>query len=198
MTAQISLDAQLETVNSTFADFTQFPESVIEVSTSFPFHLMASIKMIFLFFFLFQASQNQPISIDTDDSIPIPARASIPSFQSSQRSSAFEVYRKPTPRESISPPESLGAKCSERNASISNERSGLYKNDSKNINDVMRHLREQNMLLMTMCSDLSEELLTVQQKKEEIKAKIDCDGQNGNNFSIGLINSKELGNQSTV
>lgn len=31
MVQQISLDAQMETVNSSFADFTQFPESVVEV-----------------------------------------------------------------------------------------------------------------------------------------------------------------------
>lgn len=31
VTAQISLDAQIEAGNSSFADFTQFPESVIEV-----------------------------------------------------------------------------------------------------------------------------------------------------------------------
>lgn len=32
MTAQTSLDAQLETGNSPFADFTQFPESSTDVS----------------------------------------------------------------------------------------------------------------------------------------------------------------------
>lgn len=31
MVQQISLDAQLENVNSSFADFTQFPESVVQV-----------------------------------------------------------------------------------------------------------------------------------------------------------------------
>lgn len=32
MTAQASLDAQLESGNSPFADFTQFPESGVDVS----------------------------------------------------------------------------------------------------------------------------------------------------------------------
>lgn len=154
-----------------------------------------------------QLSQNQPKSLatataaDTDDSIPFTGRPSIPSFQSSQRSSAFEVYRKPTPRESISPPDLLVTKGNGDRASNATEqlRSSLYKNDNKNLNDVMRHLKEQNMLLITICSDLSEELLTVQQKKEEIKSKIESDGGQTGMMSVGLINnSKEVANQSTV
>lgn len=76
-------------------------------------------------------------------------------------------------------------------------RSNTNKNENKNLNDVMRHLKEQNMLLITICNDLSEELLTVQQKKLELKAKLDCDVLSGAN-SITLANSKELANQSTV
>lgn len=76
-------------------------------------------------------------------------------------------------------------------------RSSLYKNDNKNLNDVIRHLKEQNMLLVTICSDLSEELFTVQQKKSEVRAKLDCDGQSGANSAV-VMNSKELGNQSIV
>lgn len=61
----------------------------------------------------------------------------------------------------------------------------------------MRHLKEQNLLLLTICNDLSEELLTVQQKKTEVRAKLDCDvGQSGANNTA--LNSKELSNQSTV
>lgn len=157
-----------------------------------------------------QASLNQPKSLatatvptDADDSIPFTGRPSIPSFQSSQRSSAFEVYRKPTPRESISPADALATiKGTGDRASNATEqlRSSLYKNDSKNLNDVMRHLKEQNMLLITICSDLSEELLTVQQKKEEIKSKMENDGGQTGMISIGLMNnnSKEVANQSTV
>lgn len=158
-----------------------------------------------------QASQKQPkslaittVSTDPDDSISFTGRPSIPSFQSSQRSSAFEVYRKPTPRESISPPDALTTtKTNADRSSNATEqlRSSLYKNDNKNLNDMMRHLKEQNMLLITICSDLSEELLTVQQKKEEIKSKIENDGGQTGMISIGLVNnnnSKEVTNQSTV
>lgn len=110
-------------------------------------------------------------------------RSSIPiQFQSSQRSSAFEVYRKPTPRESTSPPDSLAiSKAMDRSFHEQNSRSNdFFRSDSKNLSDVMCHLKEQNQLLITMCNDLSEELLTVQQKKVELKSKIDCDLNNGN------------------
>lgn len=204
MVQQISLDAQMETVNSSFADFTQFPESVVEVISLYSFKKAVINRQ----YPNSQASQSQPKSLatttvptDTDDSIPFTGRPSIPSFQSSQRSSAFEVYRKPTPRESISPPDSLATKGIGDRASNATEqlRSSLYKNDNKNLNDVMRHLKEQNMLLITICGDLSEELLSVQQKKEEIKSKMDSEGSQTGMISIGLLNnSKEVANQSTV
>lgn len=134
--------------------------------------------------------RNQPQSLDNDDSIQFQPRPTIPSFQSSQRSSAFEVYRKPTPRDSASPSDSL-VKSGERSFV------GLCKNDSKNLSDVMCHLKEQNHLLNTICSDLSDELLTVQQKKAELLAKIECDVNGGNN-SLGLVINKEENNQSIV
>lgn len=148
--------------------------------------------------FTFQKARTQPQSLDNDDSIQFQPRSTIPSFQSSQRSSAFEVYRKPTPRDSASPPDSL-AKAGDRSFNESHSRSlGLYKNDSKNLNDVMCHLKEQNHLLNTLCSDLSDELLTVQQKKAELLAKIECDVNNGNNGSGLLVINKETNNQSIV
>lgn len=137
-------------------------------------------------------SRNQPQSLDNDDSIQFQPRSMVPSFQSSQRSSAFEVYRKPTPRDSASPPDSLTKSGDSHSRPI-----GLYKTDSKNLNDVMCHLKEQNHLLNTMCSDLSDELLTVQQKKAELLAKIECDVNNGTN-SLGLVINKEVNNQSIV
>lgn len=100
------------------------------------------------------------------------------------------MYRKPTPRDSASPPDSL-AKSGERRPP------GLYKTDSKNLSDVMCHLKEQNHLLNSMCSDLSDELLTVQQKKAELLAKIDCDANSGNGHSLGIVMNKE-NNQSIV
>lgn len=132
--------------------------------------------------------------METDDGLQLPPRPSVPSFQSSQRSSAFEVYRKPTPRDSASPPDSLASK------SIGEPHSrlvSLHKNDSKNLSDVMCHLKEQNQSLITICNDLSEELLTVQQKKVELLARIENDCNNGHN-SLGVCISRESNNQSTV
>lgn len=43
MVQQISLDAQLETVNSSFADFAHFPESIAEVSPNSFTHMMQNI-----------------------------------------------------------------------------------------------------------------------------------------------------------
>lgn len=144
-----------------------------------------------------QTLKSQPQSLDNnDDSLQLPMRSSIP-FQSSQRSSAFEVYRKPTPRESTSPLDSMLITNRALDPPNSRLTSGLCKNDSKNLNDVMCHLKEQNQLLITMCNDLSEELLTVQQKKVELKSKIDSDVNSGSN-SMGLVISKEINNQSTV
>lgn len=54
MTAQVSLDAHLETVNSTFADFTQFPESVIEVG-------VFEKKMKNYIIFEYNGSRNTPV-----------------------------------------------------------------------------------------------------------------------------------------
>lgn len=147
--------------------------------------------------FTFQKARTQPQSLDNDDSIQFQPRSTVASFQSSQRSSAFEVYRKPTPRDSTSPPDSF-TKTGDRSLNEPHSRPlGLYKNDSKNLNDVMCHLKDQNQILNTICSDLSDELLTLQQKKAELLAKIECDVNNGNNSS-GLVINKETNNQSIV
>lgn len=49
--------------------------------------------------------------------------------------------------------------------------------------DVLKHLKEQNHLLLRLCNDLSEELLGVQYKREELRLKIEAsnNGQNANN-----------------
>lgn len=199
MTAQVSLDAHLETVNSTFADFTQFPESVIEVI------FCNSIIVTITYNNRFYSQASQTIEKEPDENIP--ARPSLQSFQSSQRSSAFEVYRKPTPRESVSPPEPTISKQSsieyEKRSSLINDhvRPSVPFKQEKNLTDVMRHLREQNILLTTLCNDLSDELVTIQQKKEELRVKIECDGHNSGNNGNGLVNNtsnKDAGNQSTV
>lgn len=39
--------------------------------------------------------------------------------------------------------------------------------------DTVRQLREQNLLLVHLCSDLSEELYAVHQKKEEMRLRLE-------------------------
>lgn len=129
---------------------------------------------------------------DKNEAIP---RAVIQSLQIKQRSSAFEVYRKPNYRESISPPDPLTtAILAKDSGPMTNDRDSLrYVSyiQEKGLADVMRHLKEQNVLLMTLCNDLSDELVTVQHKKKEIKAKIDnqaqvnnCNDDNSNQSTV--------------
>ncbi|XP_050318979.1 ralBP1-associated Eps domain-containing protein 1 isoform X1 [Bactrocera neohumeralis] len=40
--------------------------------------------------------------------------------------------------------------------------------------DVLRHLREQNNILLRLCNDLSDELLSVQARKEELRVKMEA------------------------
>lgn len=146
-------------------------------------------KLAFLLSLARLQARNQPQSIDNDDSLQLSMRSTMATqFQSSQRSSAFEVYRKPTPRESTSP---IDAKAMDRSFHEQTGRvNDFFRTDSKNLNDVMCHLKEQNQLLISMCNDLSDELLTVQQKKVELKSRIDSDLNNGG--------AKDLNNQSIV
>lgn len=128
------------------------------------------------------------------------------SLQSNQRISAFEVYRKPnTPRNSLSPTPSgttvlqipapapfgsAGAAAMTNvlpNAELYEKRvnaisetlrhvSFKKENNNNNLTDILRHLREQNNLLLRLCNDLSDELLTVQTRKEEMRLKLEALG----------------------
>uniref|UniRef100_A0A1A9WBI1 EH domain-containing protein n=1 Tax=Glossina brevipalpis TaxID=37001 RepID=A0A1A9WBI1_9MUSC len=128
------------------------------------------------------------------------------SLQSNQRVSAFEVYRKPnTPRNSLSPTPtgttilqipapapfgSAGAAAMTNvlpNAELYEKRvnaisetlrhvSFKKENNSNSLTDILRHLREQNNLLLRLCNDLSDELLIVQTRKEEMRIKLEALG----------------------
>ena len=43
----------------------------------------------------------------------------------------------------------------------------------QNSQELLKYLKEQNSLLIRLCNDLSDELLIVQKKREEIKGKLD-------------------------
>ncbi len=103
----------------------------------------------------------------------------LPSLQSSQRSSAFEVYRKPTPRDINSPETSAtrpNVDYEKRVSAISETLRQVSLKQDRQLSDVVHQLKEQNGLLLKLCSDLSDELLTVRRQKEEIKQKLDLVG----------------------
>ncbi|CAO1313459.1 unnamed protein product [Diamesa serratosioi] len=168
-------------IETSFADFTQFPDSnksgeyvtTIRLDSSNP-----------------TAPQPQPRSNLTN------------TLQSFNRNSAFEVYRKPSRsnRNSQSPQQQSTAsvvpvsiqtqQSTESNVSqqeyekrvtaiSDNLRQVRFKasNSEQNSNDVLKHLKEQNVLLMRLCNDLSDELMVVQRKKEEAKTKLDLQHQ---------------------
>lgn len=106
------------------------------------------------------------------------------SSSGSQRSSAFEVYRKPSKsRNSQSPPPipepSKTQEYEKQVLAISDSlRQVRFRNASdQNAHDILKHLKDQNVLLMRLCKDLSDELTNVQRKKEEIRSKLDPNQQ---------------------
>lgn len=148
-------------------------------------------------------------------------RYTIPSLQSSLRSSAFEVYRKPTTPKGFTSPEQAAAAAAhvvpqshgaaggvssssahssrqaslneyERRVSVISDalRNVSFKSD-RNLNDVMHHLKEQNHMLLRLCNDLSEELTSVQRKKEELRSRFISSAANGAGGTIA-------GNQTIV
>lgn len=115
----------------------------------------------------------------------------VPSLQSSQRSSAFEVYRKPTPRDVNSPEASTtrpNIDYEKRVSAISETLRQVSLKQDRQLNDVVQQLKEQNSLLLKLCSDLSDELLTVRRQKEEIKQRLDTVGGSGSG-GVGGTNS---------
>lgn len=118
------------------------------------------------------------------------------------RTSAFEVYRKPIlSRNSQSQSPEIQSNIRSTNtieyekrvtAISENLRQVKFKNE-QNIYDVLKHLKEQNQLLLRLCNDLNDELLNVQQKKGEIKIKLD-EYSNGNNNAIIISSANATGN----
>ena len=96
-----------------------------------------------------------------------------------QRSSAFEVYRKPSSR---SPPSTAQneAKIQEYEKQVLAISENLKQvkfprgnsQNEQSPQDLLKYLKEQNSLLICLCNDLSDELMGVQKKKEEIRGKL--------------------------
>lgn len=64
-----------------------------------------------------------------------------------------------------------------------------FKQENNNMTEVLRHLREQNNLLLRLCNDLSDELLTVQTRKEEMKVRLETATSVTSNDVATLSNS---------
>lgn len=174
---QASLDAG---ESSCFADFAHFPDAA-------PGNTEPSTRSRQSF-----ANNNHHHSNDAQPSIT-------PRSITSLRSSAFEVYRKPTVNQG-------GLYCYETNSKIRNFstiatspepyqhvsvshntldfekrvsaineslRYVSYKQSERNVSEVMLHLREQNQLLLRICSDLTDELAIVHRKREELKVQLE-------------------------
>lgn len=123
------------------------------------------------------------IRLDSQPPLPQP-RANLTLSSGSQRTSAFEVYRKPSSksRNSQSPPAAPApqiestktAEYEKQVHAISDTlRQVRFKNSDQNAHDILKNLKDQNILLMRLCKDLNEELMTVQRKKEEFRGKLD-------------------------
>lgn len=125
----------------------------------------------------FQGSTDSSIP-DSSSTIYQQSRPTIPS----QRTSAFEVYRKPgssnaySPTAGISVTPSRVSEYEKRVTTITDNLKHVTFKQDRNLVDILKHLKEQNSLLLKLCSDLSDELLIIQQKKEEIRARLDYNG----------------------
>ncbi|XP_070492333.1 ralBP1-associated Eps domain-containing protein 1 isoform X2 [Chironomus tepperi] len=150
-----------------FADFTQFPNASTKQQKSGEY--VTTIRL-----------DNPPVPqprLQTTNSLIGPSTSN-----GSQRTSAFEVYRKPSKsRSSQSPPvlpnEVVKTQDYEKQVHMISENLKQVKfprnaND-QNSQELLKYLKEQNSLLIRLCNDLSDELLVVQKKREEIKGKID-------------------------
>ena len=123
------------------------------------------------------------IRLDSNPPVPQPrltlTNSLIGSSNGSQRTSAFEVYRKP----SRSPPNVQNeAKIQEyeKQVQVISENlkqvkfpRGNSKNGEQTSQDLLKYLKEQNSLLIRLCNDLSEELSGVQRRKEDIRGKVE-------------------------
>lgn len=143
-------------------------------------------------------------SINRIDDIAMQSRNSIQFVQSALRSSAFEVYRKPTIhnqslniRTFYSPDQTTVAAASCSSDSTTNIDHSLitnYNKNEKSLADVMHQLKEQNGLLLRLCYDLSEELKTIKQKKEEILQKIDAGAVGSASGGVSNVAATTSGN----
>ncbi|XP_077300726.1 RALBP1 associated Eps domain containing isoform X2 [Arctopsyche grandis] len=112
-----------------------------------------------------QFQNNLPLpAVESSAPINLPrTRASFDDIETHvpRKHGAFEVYRKPTPRNSESP------ETSNLGDHSSNSILGIRSDDS------LRKLQEQNSLLCRLCQELSLELADVQRERETLKLRLE-------------------------
>ncbi|XP_030241619.1 ralBP1-associated Eps domain-containing protein 1 isoform X2 [Drosophila navojoa] len=112
---------------------------------------------------------------------PISARITL---QTQQRVSAFEVYRKPqTPAPVVAAAPTTATVAGQLPSADSFEkrvtaitdslRHVSFKQNQMSTTELLQRLREQNTSLLHLCNDLSDELLSVQTRKEEMRLKLE-------------------------
>lgn len=101
-----------------------------------------------------------------------------PAANGGQRSSAFEVYRKPSRSPPITAQNEAKIQEYEKQVLAISENLKQVKfprgnsQNEQTPQDLLKYLKEQNSLLICLCNDLSDELMGVQKKKEEIRGKL--------------------------
>ncbi|XP_034126179.1 ralBP1-associated Eps domain-containing protein 1 isoform X1 [Drosophila guanche] len=187
ITAQASFDMQTSTG---FADFTHFADEGGAANVVLESGTVAE-----------QQLHSLPPAPPPPGGVP-PTRITLQQAQTQQRVSAFEVYRKPqTPRNSQSPPQQppppapalvsqlpSAENFEKRVTAISDSlRHVSFKQNQTSTTELLQRLREQNSSLLHLCNDLSDELLSVQTRKEEIRARLES--MNGGTEATGRTSS---------
>uniref|UniRef100_A0A1B0CMD9 Putative ral-gtpase effector ralbp1 n=1 Tax=Lutzomyia longipalpis TaxID=7200 RepID=A0A1B0CMD9_LUTLO len=117
--------------------------------------------------------------------IALSPRQTISTLQSSQRISAFEVYRKPNSRNSQSPPsassqpiqpavnvQDLEKRLIQLTESVKQLGFQPEQFRESSVNEVMVYLRGQNTALKRICADLSSELWETERSREELRTRL--------------------------
>lgn len=135
------------------------------------------------------------------------------SLQHQQRVSAFEVYRKPqTPAPATGGTAGTGTGTGSATSSVASQlpnadsfekrvtaisdslRHVSFKQNSTSTTELLQRLREQNNSLLHLCNDLSDELLSVQTRKEEMRLKLERYSATGASLDPGSTEPTTISN----